>query len=106
MFGIVLFAAVRHATWNAVVKGGDDKVLTTILVAGSGAAIAILLLPFLPAPARPSWPFLAASTVLQIIYYVLIAQVYRIADTPPYLSGRRHSPRFPRRLLPSRTAPF
>ena len=80
VFGIVLFAAALHATWNALVKGGDDKILTTILVAGSGAFIAILFLPFLPAPAEPSWPFLAASTVLQIIYYVLIAQTYRIAD--------------------------
>ena len=80
VFGIVLFAAALHATWNALVKSGDDKILTTILVAGSGAAIAIIVLPFLPAPARPSWPFIAASTFLQIIYYVLIAQVYRIAD--------------------------
>lgn len=79
-FLIILFAAVLHASWNAVVKGGSDKSMTTVLVAGSGALIAAVLLPILPAPARPSWPFIMASTVFQIVYFVLIAMTYRVAD--------------------------
>jgi drug/metabolite transporter (DMT)-like permease len=90
VFLVVLLAAALHATWNAVVKGGDDKLLTTILVTGSAALIAIALLPFLPPPARPSWPFIAASTILQYGYFILVAQTYRIADmskTYPLMRG-------------------
>lgn len=54
VFGSVLLAAFLHAAWNAVVKGGGDKLLTAIVVAGSAALIAALVLPFLPQPARAS----------------------------------------------------
>lgn len=80
VFGIVLFAALLHASWNAIVKLAPDKLLTTILVAASAAAISALALPFLVQPARESWPFLAASTVLQVGYYLLVARAYRGAD--------------------------
>lgn len=80
VFGIVLFAALLHASWNAIVKGAPDKLLTTILVATSAAAISALALPFLAQPARESWPFLAASAVLQVGYYLLVARAYRGAD--------------------------
>jgi drug/metabolite transporter (DMT)-like permease len=80
VFAVVLFAAVLHAAWNAIVKSGSDKLLTTILVASSAGGVAALILPFLPPPAAASWPFLLASMVFQIIYFVLVAGVYRAAD--------------------------
>lgn len=80
VFGIVLFAALLHASWNAIVKGAPDKLLITILVATSAAAISALALPFLAQPARESWPFLATSAVLQVGYYLLVARAYRGAD--------------------------
>ena len=40
----------------------------------------IILLPFLPAPALASWPYLAAATVLQVTYFSLVAAAYRVAD--------------------------
>lgn len=70
IFCTVLFAALLHASWNAIVKRGSDTLLTTILVTGSAALIAAVVLPFVPAPSPRSWPWLAASTVLQVIYYV------------------------------------
>ncbi|WP_413731069.1 EamA family transporter [Sodalis sp. RH22] len=89
-FSVVLFAAVLHATWNAVVKGGADKLLTTILVTACAALIAALALPFLPAPAKESWPFIGASALLQVLYFCLVARTYRIADmsqTYPLMRG-------------------
>lgn len=80
VFAIILFGAALHATWNAVVKGGDDKLLTTCLITATGAMIAVLLLPFLTIPAVASWPFLLCSVLLQVIYYLLVAHTYRIAD--------------------------
>lgn len=77
---VVVIAAALHAGWNAVVKGGQDTFLTTLLVAASAALVAALVLPWLPAPARASWPYLAASSILQALYFVLVAAVYRGGD--------------------------
>ena len=80
VFAVVLAAALLHATWNAIVKAGGDKFLTTIMVTTAAAALAAALLPFLRAPAMPSWPFAAASALFQIIYFLLVARTYQIAD--------------------------
>lgn len=80
VFLAVLCGAALHASWNAVVKGGSDKLLSTVLVAACSAVIALAALPFLPLPARPSWPYLAFSAVLQILYFALVAAAYRATD--------------------------
>ncbi|AMJ57751.1 MULTISPECIES: EamA family transporter [Stenotrophomonas] len=80
IFCAVLFAALLHASWNAIVKLGGDKLLTTILVTGWAAVLSAIALPWLPAPATHSWPWLAASAVLQTGYYVLVARAYHSAD--------------------------
>lgn len=79
-FGIVLFAALLHAGWNAIVKGAGDTRLTTVLVLACSATIAIVTLPFLPQPDPESWPYLATTMVLQILYFALVAAAYRAAD--------------------------
>jgi len=90
VFGIVLFAAALHATWNAIVKGSSDKLLTMVLVTGSAALIAIIALPWLHQPARASWPLIGASCVFQVTYFVLVARTYHVADmslTYPLMRG-------------------
>jgi len=79
-FGIVIFAALLHAGWNAIVKGAGDTRLTTVLVLACSAIIAVVTLPFLPQPAPASWPYLATTMVLQIGYFSLVAAAYRAAD--------------------------
>lgn len=80
IFCAVLFAALLHAGWNAIVKRGGDTLLTTILVTGWAAVLSALALPWLPLPAPASWPWLAASVLLQVGYYVLVARAYQTAD--------------------------
>ena len=80
VFAAVLFGAALHASWNAIVKGGSDKLMTTILVAAASSLVAIVALPFLPRPAPASWPFLAASAVVQVVYFLLVAGAYRATD--------------------------
>lgn len=90
VFTIVILAAALHAAWNAIVKGGGDTLLTTVLVTGAAALLAIVSLPFLASPARESWPFIAASALFQIVYFVLVARAYRVADmslTYPLMRG-------------------
>jgi drug/metabolite transporter (DMT)-like permease len=80
VFAVVLLAALLHATWNAIVKAGGDKFLTTLTVTTAAAALSTVLLPFLPVPAIASWPFAIASAVFQIAYFLLVARTYQIAD--------------------------
>lgn len=90
VFASVLLAAALHATWNALIKSGDDKALTTILVATSAALFGAAVTPFLALPDRASWPFLAASVVVHVLYFALIASAYRVADmgqTYPLMRG-------------------
>lgn len=90
IFGLVMLAALLHATWNAILKGGDNKPFTTVIVSASAGLIAIIILPLLPVPARQSWPFIGASSVLQVGYFVLLARTYRVADmsrTYPLMRG-------------------
>jgi drug/metabolite transporter (DMT)-like permease len=90
VFGIVLFAAALHASWNAIVKGGGDKLLTTVLVTTSAALIGAVTLPALRQPEPASWPFICLSSLLQIAYFVLLARTYQVADmsqTYPLMRG-------------------
>lgn len=79
-FGVLLFAAALHATWNAIVKGSADKLLTATLVTGSAALLAVFTLPFLEPPDRSSWPFIVASTCFQITYFRLLALNYQRSE--------------------------
>lgn len=90
VFAIILLGAALHATWNAVVKGGADKLLTTCMIAAVASLIALAAIPFLALPAKESWPFIGASVILQVLYFVLVAKTYRIADmsqTYPIMRG-------------------
>jgi drug/metabolite transporter (DMT)-like permease len=80
VFASVLLAAALHASWNALIKSGEDKGLTTILVAASAAVFGAAVIPFLPLPDRASWPYLATSVVVHVGYFALVAAAYRVAD--------------------------
>ncbi|WP_037153632.1 EamA family transporter [Rhizobium freirei] len=80
VIALVLFGALLHATWNAIIKAGTDKSLDAALVSAGGAAAALPLLPLLPLPASAAWPFIGASAILQFAYFQLVAAAYRAGD--------------------------
>jgi len=80
VFAIILLAALLHASWNAIVKSARDKLLTTIMVTTAAAGLSAVLIPFLTAPAPSSFPYALASALLQIIYFLLVARIYQVAD--------------------------
>jgi drug/metabolite transporter (DMT)-like permease len=77
---VLLCAALVHASWNLLVKAGRDTTLRTAGVYGGAGLLAVLTLPFVPAPARASWPFLACSTGVELLYGMLLAATYRVGD--------------------------
>ena len=76
----VLFGALLHACWNALIRGSTNRTLDTVLVVSGAAVIAVCALPFAPLPAPASWPFLIASGLIHVIYFMLVAQSYRHGD--------------------------
>ncbi|WP_432761477.1 EamA family transporter [Rhizobium calliandrae] len=80
VIALVLFGALLHATWNAIIKAGTDKSLDAALVAAGGAVTALPFLAFLPLPASAAWPFIGASAILQFAYFQLVAAAYRAGD--------------------------
>jgi len=76
----VLGAALAHAIWNAMIKSSRNVLLdTTLVVFFAGVATAPLLL-FVAIPAREVWPYIAASMVLHILYYIALVGAYRAGD--------------------------
>jgi drug/metabolite transporter (DMT)-like permease len=76
----ILCGALLHATWNVLVKRAPVKLVATAGVALGAALLSAVVLPLLPAPASQSWPYLAASVVVELIYGVLLAAAYRVGD--------------------------
>lgn len=77
---IVLFAAALHAGWNALVRASSQTFLDTVLIVLGAAVWAALLLPLAPIPAVESWPYLAASVLIHVVYFSLIAFSYRSGE--------------------------
>lgn len=86
----VLFGALLHASWNALIKGGRDKALDTALIHGLGIVVALPVLGIVGLPPREAWPYLAASVVVHLGYYVALVGAYRHGDlglTYPVMRG-------------------
>ena len=92
---VVLGSAVLHAVWNAIIKGGTDKLVETSLKAGGGAFLALLLIPFLPVPLPESRIFIASTVAIHLFYYLFIAYAYKGSDLSyAYTIMRGSSPLF------------
>lgn len=79
-FSAVIAAAAMHAGWNAFVKVRLDPLLAMVLITGFSAVLAAPALPFTGWPARESWPWLAASVLLHLGYYIALTEGYRRAE--------------------------
>jgi len=93
VFLIVLCAALLHALWNAVVKGGADKSLNMSAVVAGLGLFGGLSLFFVAAPAVNSWWLIAASVLLHYGYQEFLLASYRVGDlTQVYPIARGTAP--------------
>ncbi len=77
---LVLLAAVMHASWNALIKGSRDPVGTQALLMFCGVLLAAAAIPWVPLPARESWPLLGVSILVHTVYRVVLVWAYREGD--------------------------
>jgi phosphonate utilization associated putative membrane protein len=88
--GAVLFAALLHASWNALIKSGKDKALDTALIHILGCGVGVVLVAMFGLPRREAWPWLAASMTIHIGYYITLVGAYRHGElgfTYPIMRG-------------------
>ena len=80
IMAVVLLGAVLHAAWNTLVRRAADKLLDAVLITSGAGILTAVLLPALPLPATESWPYLAASVLIHVIYFALVALAYHGAE--------------------------
>jgi drug/metabolite transporter (DMT)-like permease len=80
VLAVVLCGALLHASWNMLVKSRPDKHVAAAVLYTSSGLLAAVALPFLPTPAAAIWPYMAASTVLELLYGIVLANAYRVGD--------------------------
>jgi drug/metabolite transporter (DMT)-like permease len=80
VFGAVLVAAACHASWNALIKIRLDPFLAIVLISALAGIVALPLLFFVPVPPAAAWPWLIASVITHVGYYVGLSSAYRLGD--------------------------
>ena len=86
----VLCGALLHASWNALIKSGHDKALDTALVHFLGAVVALPFALWVGAPPPAAWPFIGASLLIHIAYYIALVGAYQHGElglTYPIMRG-------------------
>lgn len=73
-------AAVLHAGWNAVLRGGTDRLWSMTLMMLAVAIVTAMTTWFLPWPDAASWPYVIASAILHTAYNLSLVRTYRIGD--------------------------
>ena len=76
----VLFAALLHASWNAVVKLGLDRFAAMLVMALMQSGIALLLTPFFAPPAAAALPWLLLGSALHTGYKLVLVRAYSHGD--------------------------
>ena len=80
VFCAVLFAALLHAGWNALVKTGLDRFSSILLLGLVQGAIAAALIPLFQPPARAAWPWILLGCLLHSGYKLFLIRAYAHGD--------------------------
>ena len=86
----VLFGAMLHASWNALIKSGRDKAVDTALVHFIGALVALPFMLWVGPPPANAWPYIGMSLVIHIGYYIALVGAYQHGElglTYPIMRG-------------------
>ena len=79
-FFIIMFAALLHASWNAVVKAGSDKRLQMTAIALGHLPFAPIAIYFAPPLNFACWPNLVLGGIFHFGYQYYLVQSYNKGD--------------------------
>jgi phosphonate utilization associated putative membrane protein len=86
----VLLGALLHASWNALVNSSTDKALDTAVIHLVGSLLALPIALLVGWPPAAAWPFILASVVIHIGYYIALTGAYKHGElglTYPLMRG-------------------
>jgi phosphonate utilization associated putative membrane protein len=86
----VLFGALLHASWNALVKSSSDKAMDAAVMHMVGSVLALPLVLIVGLPPVAAWPYVAGSLVIHVGYYTALTGAYKHGDlglTYPVMRG-------------------
>ncbi|MCB8875995.1 EamA family transporter [Acidisoma silvae] len=79
VIGLALLAAIMHATWNAFLRTGSDRLWSVTVMSFSSTIVALpFALSSLPSP--HAWPYVILSAFLQVTYSVFLVMAYRYGE--------------------------
>jgi drug/metabolite transporter (DMT)-like permease len=73
---MILGAALLHATWNALLKSGLDRLWSITLMCAVAAVASGIAVFFVPLPAAAAWGCAVFSAILQIGYCLFLVRAY------------------------------
>jgi uncharacterized membrane protein len=77
---IVLAAATIHAFWNLIIARSRDIQATTALAIAIGVVVAAPFAVLRWRVAPQAWPFIVASSIVELIYFWLLTTAYHRAE--------------------------
>jgi drug/metabolite transporter (DMT)-like permease len=78
--GLVLCAAMLHATWNALLRTQADRLWLVTVMSFVSTAIGLPFVLAMPLPLSGAWPYLVISSAMQVVYTLFLLLCYRVAD--------------------------
>jgi drug/metabolite transporter (DMT)-like permease len=78
--GLVLLAALLHASWNALTKAGGDPLISVTIITATGGVCALPLMIWLPPPGPEAWKWLVVSACIHYVYQLALVRMYQLGD--------------------------
>jgi drug/metabolite transporter (DMT)-like permease len=81
IIGLLLLAALMHASWNAILKSDQsDRLATFGVIMTTGTVMGLCAVPFLPWIEPAAWKYLIASVLIHVLYYTFLLKAYSYGD--------------------------
>ncbi|WP_034912599.1 DMT family transporter [Erwinia sp. 9145] len=80
IIALTLFAALLHASWNALLRGGSDRLWSMTVMCLAVTLASAVMAMFLAPPARASWMCAALSALLHVGYNLFLVKSYQTGD--------------------------
>jgi drug/metabolite transporter (DMT)-like permease len=77
---LVLSAALLHAGWNALLRGGADRAQSMLIMNVTVGVAGIAMMAFAGLPSWASAPYVVASGLIHLVYNALLVRMYRSGD--------------------------
>jgi drug/metabolite transporter (DMT)-like permease len=77
---LVLSAALMHASWNALLRGGADRTQSMLVMNITAGVTGLAMLATAGLPSAACLPYVVASGLIHLVYNALLVVMYRSGD--------------------------